>query len=288
MIIIPGSTSNSIASDIAKTLKKRLIKPVIKRFPDNELYIQIPEPIADEDIVIVQNTYPDQNIIELLLLQDAAYEAKAQTITVIIPYYGYGRQDKKFQEGEPISARALAEHISIHADNIITIDPHKEHILRFFNIPSEICTPLHEIADYLKMNITIDIVLAPDKGAYDRAKKISKLINADVDVLDKKRIDGYTVQMTPKNLDVKDKRVVIVDDIISTGGTMTQAIKELKRQGAKEISVVCTHGLFIEDAEIRIKNAGCDNIISTDTIETKYSKVKTAPSLIPSLKKLIK
>jgi ribose-phosphate pyrophosphokinase len=247
--------------------------------------VQIPISLIDEDVVIVQNTYPDQNIIELLLLQDAVYEAKAESITVVIPYYGYGRQDKKFQDGEPISARALAEHISLHADHIVIIDPHKEHLLNFFKIPADIATPIPEIADYLKENMSIDIVLAPDKGAYNRAEKISSIINADVDVLDKKRIDGYTVEITPKNLEVKNKRVIIVDDIISTGGTMTQAIRELKRQGAKNVSVACTHGLFISDAESRIKNAGCNNIISTDTIETSYSRVKAAPCVIPLIKK---
>ena len=285
MYILGGTSSRTIANDISKELKQPLARMTFKHFPDDELYVRILDNIEDEDVIIVQTAYPDQKIIELFLIQDAVFEAGANKITVILPYFGYSRQDKKFEEGEPISARAIAEHISLHADYIITIDPHKEHILGFFNSPAYSCTAVPEIAEYLKGK-QIDFVLAPDKGAKERAKQISNIIGSEYDYLEKTRIDGTTVEIKPKSLDAKNKKVTIIDDIISTGGTMAKSIKELKKQGAKEVSVACTHGLFVGGAKEKLLSAGCDEIISSDTIENDFSKVKAAPCITELLSKI--
>ncbi|MFH1102029.1 MAG: ribose-phosphate diphosphokinase [Methanobacteriota archaeon] len=275
MYIIPGPASLTTAQDVAKLLHQPLAKTTVKRFADNEAYVRIEDNIRNEDVIIIQTTYPDPHIVELLLLQDAASEAKAKTITVIAPYYGYSRQDKKFLEGEAISARALAEHISLHADQFITVDPHKERILDFFSIPAKSCSAVQVLADYMKKK-KVDFVLAPDKGALTRAQQVSQYIGCDFDYMEKTRIDSQTVHIKTKNLDVQKKKVIIIDDIISTGGTMVQSVKELKKQGAKEVSVACTHGLFIGDAHQRLTAAGCDDIISTDTIQNNFSKVHIA------------
>ena len=128
------------------------------------------------------------------------------------------------------------------------------------------------------------MVLAPDKGALDRAKKASKIMGCDFDYMEKTRIDGTTVEIKTKDLDVKDKKVAIIDDIISTGGTMAQSIKELKKQGAKQVFVACTHGLFADEAVKKISSAGCNEIISTDSIKSDFSKVKIAPCITGLLK----
>jgi len=278
MHIIGGTASKSVAEDLAKITKSKLVNTISKRFPDNELYVRILDEINGKDIVIVQTTYPDPNIIELFLLQNAAEEAGAKSITVVIPYYGYARQDTKFQNGESISAKALAGLISLNADKVITIDPHKEHILDFFSTSAYSCSAVPEIAKYLKQK-NIDMVLAPDKGAVDRAKKASKIINCDFDYMEKIRIDGNTVEIKPKNLDAQNKNVAIIDDIISTGGTMALSIKELKKSGAKKVYVACTHGLFAGEAIKKLSSAGCEEIISTDTIVSDFSKVKIAPCI---------
>ena len=278
MHIIGGTASKSVAEDLAKITKSKLVNAISKRFPDNELYVRILDEINGKDIVIVQTTYPDPNIIELFLLQNAAEEAGAKSITVVIPYYGYARQDTKFQNGESISAKALAGLISLNADKVITIDPHKEHILDFFSTSAYSCSAVPEIAKYLKQK-NIDMVLAPDKGAVDRAKKASKIINCDFDYMEKIRIDGNTVEIKPKNLDAQNKNVAIIDDIISTGGTMALSIKELKKSGAKKVYVACTHGLFAGEAIKKLSSAGCEEIISTDTIVSDFSKVKIAPCI---------
>ena len=283
MYIIGGTASKNVAKELASLLKIPLAKTISKRFPDNEFYFRILDDIKGKKILIVQTTYPDPNLVELFIIQNAVEEAKAKKITVIIPYYGYARQDKKFQEGEAISAKAMAGLISLNADQVITVDPHKEHILDFFSTSAYSCTAIPEIAKYLKKK-KIDMILAPDKGALDRAKQVSEIINCNFDYMEKTRIDGNIVEMKPKKLQVKNKNVAIVDDIISTGGTMALAIKELKKQGAKKVYVACTHGLFAGDSIKKLEVVGCDEIISTDTVQSKYSKVKIAPCIVGLVK----
>ncbi len=285
MFVLGGTSARTIAEDISKELQQPLIEATYKRFPDDEFYVRILDDVKGEDVLLVQTTYPDTKIVELFLMQDAVYDAGANKIIVAIPYFGYSRQDKKFEKGEPISARAIAEHISLHSDYIITVDPHKEHLLDFFNVPAYSCSAVSEIAQYLKEK-NVDFVLAPDKGAKKRAQQAAKIIGCEYDYMEKTRIDGTTIKIKPKNLDAKNKNVAIIDDIISTGGTMAKSIRELKKQGAKKVSVACTHGLFVGGAKEKLISAGCDEIISTDTIEDEFSKVKAASCIAEKFLKI--
>ena len=278
MKLIAGSASHPLSRKISTALKLPIIETQTKRFPDGELYIRILEDIKNEEILIVQTTYPDENIIELFLLLDAVKRAKAKNITVIIPYFGYARQDKQFKNGEPISAAALARLIGTLADKIITVDPHKEHILDFFTIPAKSVSAVKPIATYLKEK-QIELVLAPDHGALDRAKQAANYLECDVDYLEKTRLDGSTISITPKNLEVSGKTVTIIDDIISTGGTMAEAIKQLHSQDVKKIYVACTHGLFAGSAIKKLQESGCEEIIATDTIQTQFSTVSVSSAL---------
>jgi len=278
MFLIGGTASLSVAEDLSLQSNIPIAETIIHRFPDGELYVRIKEKIENQEIIIIQTTYPDNNIIELFLLLDACKRANAKKITVIIPYFGYARQDKQFKPGEPISAEALATLICVNADEIVIIDPHKGHIEGFFSVPTKSVTAVPALASYLK-NKKIDVVLAPDEGALKRAKHIAKILNCEVDYLEKKRIDGNTISIKPKQLEVKNKNVAIVDDIISTGGTMAAAITELKKQKAAKVYVACTHGLFAGNAIDNLKKAQCDEIISTETIKSAYSKVKITPVL---------
>jgi ribose-phosphate pyrophosphokinase len=286
MFILGGTSAKNVAGNLANRLRQPLLHTIYKRFPDDEFYVRVLDNIAGKDVVIVQTAYPDPKIVELLLMQDAVHDAGAKKITVVLPYFGYSRQDKKFEEGEAISARAIAEHISLHADCVITVDPHKEHILKFFTVPAYSCSAVSTIAQHLKEK-NIDFVLAPDKGAKERAKETAKLINCEYDYLEKTRINGATVKITPKKLDAHGKNVAIIDDIISTGDTMANSIKELKKQGAKTILIACTHGLFIGGAKEKLLAADCDEIISTDTIETDFSKVSVAECIAATILKTV-
>jgi ribose-phosphate pyrophosphokinase len=279
MKIIGGTTSKTIAEDISKSLSIQLVDTIIKRFPDGELYVRILDNIDNENILLIQNTYPDLNIIELFLLQDAIKQLGANKIITIIPYYGYARQDKIFEKGEVISAKSLAKIISINTDEIITIDPHKEHILDFFSIPASSISAINDLSNYF-MDKNLDLIIAPDKGAIDRVEKAANILDCDYDYMEKTRIDGYKIKIKPKNFEVKNKNIAIIDDIISTGGTMAKSIKELKKQNAKKVYVACTHGLFAGEAINKLKSAKCDEIISTDTIYNQFSKVKIANTIV--------
>ena len=278
MFIIGGSASKTIAEDLSKETGIPLAETEIYRFPDNELYVRIKQDIQDEEVIVIQTTYPDDHIIELLLLLDACKRAKAKRILVIIPYFGYARQDRQFKAGEPVSAQVLATLFSVYATEVINIDPHKDYIKDFFSIPAKNVSAVPLLANYLEEK-DIDVILAPDKGALDRAKQAAKHLGCEFDYLEKTRIDGSKILMKTKILDVKGLSVVILDDIISTGGTMAAAIKELKKQQATSVYVACTHGLFAGNAIEKLKAAGCDEIIATDTIHSAYSKVKIAPIL---------
>jgi ribose-phosphate pyrophosphokinase len=286
MYILGGTSAKNVTETLAKILQQPLLHTTYKRFPDDEFYVRLLDRIAGHEVIIVQTAYPDPKIIELFLIQDAVHDAGAKKITVVLPYFGYSRQDKRFEDGEAISARAIAQHISLQADSVLTVDPHKDHILKFFTVPAYSCSAVPTIAQYLKEK-HIDFVLAPDKGAKDRAKEAAALINCEYDYLEKTRIDGTTVKITPKELDAKGKHVAIIDDIISTGGTMANSIRELKKQGARTVSVACTHGLFIGGAKEKLLAAGCDEIISTDTIETEFSSVSAAACIAETLIKTV-
>jgi ribose-phosphate pyrophosphokinase len=286
MYILGGTSAKNVARNLANKIQQPLLQATYKRFPDDEFYVRLLDDISGEDVLIVQTAYPDPKIVELLLMQDAVHDAGAKKITVVLPYFGYSRQDKRFEEGEAISSRAVAQHISIHADCVITVDPHKGHILKFFTVPAYSCSAVPTLAQYLKEK-NINFVLAPDKGAKERAKEAASLIDCEYDYLEKTRIDGTTVKVTPKKLDARGKRVAIIDDIISTGGTMANSIKELKKQGAKTVSVACTHGLFVGGAKEKLLSADCDEIISTDTIETEFSKVSAADCIAEILLKTL-
>lgn len=275
--IVSGSASHAFSKALSKELNIKIANVLIKRFPDDECYVRILEELENKDVFLVQTTYPDKNIIELFLLQDAIKRLKPNRITTIIPYMGYARQDKIFNFGEPISSQKLAELISISSDFVYTIDIHEISILKFFKIPAFNVSAIDEISKHLKKS-NIDIVLAPDKGAYNLAKSCAKIVKCDMDYLEKKRIDSHTVEITPKSLDVRGKNVAIVDDIISTGGTIAKAGTELKKHGAKKVYSACTHGIFVGNAIERL-NSICDEIISTDTIENVTSVVSAAPSV---------
>jgi len=280
-MIIPGSSSAALSRHLSSELNRDIASVEITRFPDDECYVRLHSEITS-DVIIVQNTHPDKNIIELFLLQNAAREAGARHITTVIPYYGYCRQDKKFKQGEPISARKLAQLIQQDSDLVITIDPHKPVLDTFFDIPLLMPSAVPVIAQFFT-DKHIDIVLAPDKGALQRAQDTAELLNSSYDYLDKKRLSGDTVIMESKTLDVKDKNVLVIDDIISTGGTMALAIHNLKKQKAKAVYAACSHGLFIGQAVTKIKAAGCTQLISTDTFESSHSHISVASVIAKSL-----
>lgn len=266
MFIVGGSASQLLSKELAKCLKANLAKVETKRFPDDECYVRIDDDLNGEDVMLVQTTWPDRNIIELFLLQDAIKQFDVSSLTTVVPYYGYARQDKQFKPGEPISARALARLIQLNTDEFITVDIHAPTVIDWFDSVS--ARNVHgypAVGKHLK-NKGIQLVLSPDEGRAENAKRVAEVVGCESDFLVKERLDGDTVQITPKTLAVKGKKVAIVDDIISTGGTIAKAALQLREQGAAKIYAVCTHGVFAAEALKRLKDV-CDEICSSDTIE---------------------
>lgn len=281
MIIVSGSASKSLSKTLAHEMGVKLANVESRRFPDDECYVRIHDNLDGEEVIVVQTSYPDEKIIELFLLQDAVREFKVKKLVTVVPYYGYARQDKKFNEGEPISAKTLAKLISLSSDSLITVDIHEEKIMDWFDIPSKNISGMSQLGFYLK-NLQPDIIIAPDKGAQDLAKIVAEVVECDWDYLEKTRIDGENVEMKAKNLSVSGKKVAIVDDIIATGGTIVRATEHMKSQGAKEVYAACTHGLFAKNALQRLQ-AVCHEVISTDTIENEASVVSVAKEVAKAL-----
>jgi ribose-phosphate pyrophosphokinase len=278
MYVVGGSTSPSLSKELAKSLKAKLAKVEIKRFPDDECYVRIDDDLADEDVFLVQTSWPDKNIVELLLLQDAIKEFEVSSLTTVVPYFGYARQDKQFKPGEPISARAIARTIQMNTDEFITVDVHAPSIIDWFDdISAHNVAAYPQIGKHLKGK-GIELILSPDEGRADNAKRVADVVNCESDYLVKERLDGDTVKMTPKKLDVKGKNVAIVDDIISTGGTIVKAAEQLRKQGAIKIYAVCTHGVFAANAIPRLE-AVCDEVCTTDTIENPKTCITVAPEI---------
>lgn len=281
MLVVPGSASSSLSKNLAKELSVNFANVESRRFPDFECYVRIHDNLDGEEVVLVQTAYPDEKVIELFLLQDAILEFDVKKLVTVIPYFGYARQDKKFNVGEPVSARTLVKHMQLSTDSLITVDIHKDSILNWFDIPAKNISAMPQIGAYLK-NINPDIIIAPDKGALDLAKSVAGVVGCKWDYLEKTRIDGETVEMKAKNLSVSDKKVAIVDDIIATGGTILKATEQLKSQGASGVYAACTHGLFARNALPRLQKV-CDNVISTDTIENETSVVSVAKEIVKAL-----
>lgn len=278
MYVVGGSASQSLSKELARSLKAKLARVEIKRFPDDECYVRIDDDLSDEDVFIVQTTWPDRNIIELLLLQDAVKEFDVSSLTTVVPYFGYARQDKQFKPGEPISARAIARMIQMNTDEFITVDVHAPTVIDWFeNIPARNVASYPQIGKHLKGK-GIELILSPDEGRADNAKRVADVVNCESDYLVKERIDGETVRMTPKKLDTKGKKVAIVDDIISTGGTIIKAAEQLRKQGASKIHAVCTHGVFAGNAITKLE-AVCDDVCTTDTIENPKACITVAPEI---------
>lgn len=282
MIIVSGSASQSLSKTLVDELKVKMANMESRRFPDHECYVRIHDDLHDEEVVLVQTTFPDENIIELFLLQDAVREFKIKRLTTVIPYYGYARQDKIFNIGETISAKTLAKHIQLSSDSVITVDIHEEGIMDWFDIPAKNISAMPQIGYYLQ-KLKPDIIIAPDKGALDLAKKVADVIDCNWDYLEKTRIDGEHVEMKAKSLNVTGKNVAIVDDIIATGGTIVKATEQLKAQGARKVFAACTHGLFTSNTLPKLQGV-CDEVISTDTIENEISLVSVAKEVALALK----
>ena len=308
MVVVSGSSGRDVAEALAPLLGMQYIELVTRRFPDSEGYVRIPEDaieaIRAEPVVLVSNTYPDSGILQTILLLEAIGDVRkgdlenlkgvepqsmpdvGTGIYLAIPYYGYSRQDKRFSKGEVISAKVIADLFARSCDGMAILDLHEPAVLEDMGFPVKFVSAMPEVADRLANIVKPDFILSPDKGAISRATEVANLIGCEFSYLEKTRIDAHTIEHTPKDLDVNGKVVAIVDDMISTGGTICRASDALRRQGAKEVHAACTHGLFTGGAISRLANH-VDGVHSTDSLPNPRAVVSSAPALARGIKELL-
>ncbi|MCL7410265.1 MAG: ribose-phosphate diphosphokinase [Methanosarcinaceae archaeon] len=282
MKIIGGPASQLLASRVARELGTNPTLCDFNRFPDGEVYTRIQDEQL-EDVTIIQSTTTDSDLVYLLEMIDACEDASS--INVVIPYMAYARQDKKFKIGEPISARAVAR--TINADRVFTVNIHEKSVLDHFSAPTSDLDATKLLGSHLKsLNLTDTLILAPDSSALPLAKSAAADLGMDCDYLEKTRHSGDMVTIKTKNLDVTGRDVVLIDDMIATGGTMAESIRLLRDQGAKDVYIACVHPVLTRNAVIRLFNAGVHDIFATDTIEKAQSCVSVAPLIADAVRNL--
>ncbi|MHA1458966.1 MAG: ribose-phosphate diphosphokinase [Promethearchaeota archaeon] len=296
-ILIVGPASQILGIKIAKELDIDYYNTETKTFPDGENYLRInvdrDSLIEGTEVIIVQSTGPssseNQNgrLIELLMMIEAVKKMNAAKIVVVIPYLAYARQDDVFRSGECKFAQLVLRLIdSMRIDELYVVDIHSPKTLEEIQCKCVNIDSMNILADYIKsLNIKNIVVVAPDKGAVERSKAFAMHFgdNVPVDYFEKVRdVKSGEITMSGK-LSLKNRDVIISDDIIATGGTMAKAIKILKKEGANRIFAVATHALLLQNARYRILNAGADDIIGTDSIDNEVSKVSLSKAIVDYL-----
>ncbi len=286
-LIIGGSASQKLAAKVAWDLGENISPIETRRFPDGERYIRINGEVPKEVVVIQSTGYPqDENLMELFLILKNLKSLGVERIRVVIPYFGYGRQERRFKSGEAVSAVIVAELLeAAGASEIYAINLHEKNIKQFFNIPVHEISAMPIIANYINETVDDPMIIGPDKGALGFAEEISGILKCECDYLEKTRISPEKVETKPKNLDVAGRDVVIIDDIISTGGTIVNASKLLRDLGARKVVVCCVHPVLVEDALLKIFAAGVDDVFATDTLRSDVSTISVAPIVAGFLKK---
>ena len=282
--VISGKSSENLAKELSKKIKANFVKSEIRVFPDGESKITLIGKISKKKSVVVQSIYPpvDTNLVQALSLITKAKENSSEVV-VVIPYMGYARQDREFLPGEIVTMKVLGKLFKgAGASKIIVVDIHSLIGFKHFSIKTKNITAIPDLVGYFKkLSLKNPLVVSPDQGGKKRAKEFAKEFNLDYIALEKTR-DRKTgkVKIKTKNLEeVKNRDLILVDDIISTGGSIIKATQFLKKQKCKRIYVACTHALLMNNAEKKIKKAGVTSIISTNTIPGKTSKVDISKTI---------
>jgi ribose-phosphate pyrophosphokinase len=284
MKIIPGPASKELGKKVAELLGVEVVPLVFKTYPDGESYVRLEGTVQNEEVAIVQTTSPPQDtrLMQLALIVDAAKRHGAEKITAVIPYLAYARQDRVFLQGEAISIEAVARMLNAAGvDSLVTVNVHKEKVLSKFPFPAKTVSAIPLLAEYFKQKgFDKAFALAPDDGAFLLAEEAKKVLGGECGCLEKHR-DLHTgkIKMEKEPLDVGGKTVIIFDDVISTGGTIALATKIMRELGAGKVYAACVHPLLIGGAEKRILEAGVEEIVGTDSVPSRVSKVSLAPSL---------
>jgi ribose-phosphate pyrophosphokinase len=292
-MIIGGSSSQDLAVKVAQDLGVKNGKLEIRRFPDGEKYLRVLEDVKKQDVVVIQSVHhtPDELFMEYLLLVDTLKDLGALRVISFFPYFAYARQDERFKPGEALSFKTISGLIeSVGTDEIYTIDMHGHRVIKLsdvFKIPAQNLTAVPLLADYVKKTCPMQrpLVIGPDAEAEQWARIAAERLGTDYDVFEKKRYGDRQVEVRPRKANARDREILVVDDIISTGGTIVEALKVLFAQGARTVNVACTHPILAGDALRKIREAGAKNVIGTDTVPSPVSYVSVAPLIAEQVRK---
>jgi len=298
LTLISGTAHRTLAEDIAKHLSLELSETMVARFSDGEVRVKIDESIRGQDVFVIQPTcHPvNENLVELLVIIDAARRASAHRIIAVIPYYGYARQDKKDQPREPISARLVANLIeTAGADRVISMDLHSGAAQGFFNIPVDHLSALkilcHAIQEqgYSKED---SVIVSPDVGGVARASEVSERLGFPLAIIAKRRPRPNQAEIIEAIGDIEDRHCILYDDMVDTAGSVTAGAEILLERGAKSVSVYATHGVLSGKAMERISNSPLKRLVITDTIPLedshKHEKIEvvgTAPTFADAIRR---
>ena len=274
--LLTGNANRPLAAKVGEHLGVSLTDTTVTTFSDGEIMVQINENIRGFDVFVIQPTCTpvNNNIMELLLIIDALKRASARRITAVIPYYGYARQDRKAQPRVPISSKLVADLLTAAgANRILTIDLHADQIQGFFNIPVDHLYAAPVLHDYVrKCDFKNLVIVSPDAGGVERARSFAKRHNASLAIIDKRREIANVSKVMHVIGEVHCKDAIILDDLIDTAGTTTQAAEALKENGAKRVFAACTHPVLSGPAIERINNSEIEHVITTDTIPLDEKK----------------
>lgn len=291
LIVVSGPASPRLSKSVADAFGATSLQLEHKTFPDGETYIRFPESVAGKEVAVIQSCYPPQNknLVDLMFILDAAHDLGAKDIAAVVPYFAYARQDDSYRGGEAVSAKTIARLVeATGASHFLTVDAPSNKALGFFRIHSENLTCMNLMAAYLKtLGLKDPYVLAPDDGAIPLAKTASAILGTEYAWFEKSRdkVTG-TVSTSGKDVDLKDRDAIVVDDVISTGKTIANTARIAKKQGARRVIAACAHLLLAGDAEQTLKSAGVDQVIGTDSIETESRPVSIAPVIVEALKRI--
>lgn len=276
--LFAGNANPALARAVSKHLGVPLGKAFVGRFPDGEIEIKILENVRGADCFILQPTSEpaNDNLMELLLIMDALRRASARRITPVIPYFGYGRQDRKAQPRVPISSKLVSNLIvTAGADRVLTMDLHAAQIQGFFDIPVDHLYSNPVFIKYFKQKRLKDVVVvSPDAGGVERARALAKRLDCDLAIIDKRRTSPTDADILHVVGEVRGKQVLIVDDLVDTAGTLVKAAKALIASGATKVYAACAHGVLAGPAIERIKNAPIEELVITDTIALNGKQLK--------------
>ncbi|MDD2866242.1 MAG: ribose-phosphate pyrophosphokinase, partial [Candidatus Omnitrophica bacterium] len=278
--IFSGNANKGLAEEIAKELGKKLGGMMVERFSEGEIRVKIDDNVRGKDVFVIQPTCPppNENLMELLIIIDALKRASAGRITAVVPYYGYARQDRKDQPRVPISAKLVANLLTVAgASRILTMDLHAGQIQGFFDIPLDHLFAVNVFVEYITSKLKLEnyVVVSPDVGGIKTARAYAKRLGVGLAIVDKRRISPEKAEAMNILGEVEGKNAILVDDLIATGGSLIEAANALRRAGVKKIYAAVVHGVLSGDAVKKIEGSILEQLIITNTIPTDERKASS-------------